>query len=146
MAAGLDGDRRPIGAQHDRAELVGAQNGRAGLGEVANAELPAFIARYRFFFNPIRYTSLGLSVIEAMMVGLPVVGLATTELVTVVRNGENGFVDTRPDALVAAMQALLASPQDAARLGANARRDAQERFGIERFVRDWMDVFARVAA
>lgn len=127
-------------------DLVGMASGDAGgLGEVANAELPAFMARYRFFFNPIRYTSLGLSIVEAMMIGLPVVGLATTELVTVIRNGDNGFVDTRLEPLVAGMQALIDAPHEAARLGANARRDAQARFGIERFVRDWVEVFARVA-
>jgi hypothetical protein len=127
-------------------DLVGMGSRDAGgLGEVPNAELPAFVARYRFFFNPIRYTSLGLSIIEAMMVGLPVVGLATTELVTVIRNGENGFVDTRFEPLIAAMQALVGDRQEAARLGENARRDALERFGIERFVRDWMEIFARVA-
>lgn len=126
-------------------DLVGMNSTEAGgLGEVDNVDLPSFIARYRLFFNPIRYTSLGLSIIEAMMVGLPVVGLATTELVTVIRNGENGFVDTRLSPLASAMNALLADPAEAARLGANARRDAEERFGIGRFVRDWLDVFARI--
>ncbi|HEY7293418.1 MAG TPA: glycosyltransferase family 1 protein, partial [Dehalococcoidia bacterium] len=33
-----------------------------GIGEIPPPKLPAFIARYRFFFNPIRYTSLGLAV------------------------------------------------------------------------------------
>ena len=83
-------------------------------------------------FNPIRYTSLGLAVIEAMLVGLPIVGLATTELVTVIRNGENGFVDTDPDSLVDCMQELLLDRRLAAQLGARARQTAQERFGIER--------------
>ncbi|MFL6719239.1 MAG: glycosyltransferase, partial [Burkholderiaceae bacterium] len=55
-----------------------------GLGEVQHAQLPAFAAQYRFLFNPIRYTSLGLAVLEAMMVGLPVVALATTEVSTVI--------------------------------------------------------------
>jgi hypothetical protein len=41
-----------------------------GIGEIRHHELPAFMARYRFFFNPIRYTSLGLSVCEAMMIGI----------------------------------------------------------------------------
>jgi len=40
----------------------------------------------RFFFNPIRYTSLGLAVCEAMMVGMPIIGLATTEMATTVQN------------------------------------------------------------
>lgn len=41
-----------------------------------------FAARYRFLFNPIRYTSLGLAVIEAMMIGMPVVALGTTDMVS----------------------------------------------------------------
>jgi glycosyltransferase involved in cell wall biosynthesis len=115
-----------------------------GLGEIRHAQLPAFAARYRFLFNPIRYTSLGLAVIEAMMVGLPVVALATTEVATVIENGRSGYVDTDVDALVERMQALLADPALARALGAGARRRAQERFGIGRFVDDWMRVFAEV--
>ena len=87
-----------------------------------------------------------MAIIEAMMVGLPVVGLATTELATVIRNGENGFVDTRLDRLAEAMKHLLAHPEEARRLGEAARRTAVERFGIERFVRDWMDAFALVTS
>ncbi|MED5619955.1 glycosyltransferase family 4 protein [Ideonella sp. BN130291] len=110
-----------------------------GHGEVGNAQLPGFMAKHRFFFNPIRYTSLGLSIIEAMMVGLPIVGLATTELVTVIRNGDNGFIDTRPERLVEAMQQLLKDPALARELGDAARRTAEERFNMPRFVADWLD-------
>ncbi|MFO7285871.1 MAG: glycosyltransferase family 4 protein [Gammaproteobacteria bacterium] len=115
-----------------------------GLGEVPHAELPKLMARYRFFFNPIRYTSLGLAVCEAMAVGLPVIGLATTEMVTVVENGVSGYVETRFDRLIAHMQRLLAYPDEAARLGAGARKTAERRFSIERFVRDWNDAFEEV--
>ena len=126
-------------------DLVGLGAARiGGLGEVANVELPAFMARYRFFFNPIRYTSLGLAIVEAMMAGLPVVGLATTELVSVIRDGDNGHVDTRPARLVEAMQRLLADPAEARRMGDNARRSALERFGIARFVHDWEALIARL--
>jgi len=115
-----------------------------GLGEVKLPQLPAFAARYRFFFNPIRYTSLGLAVCEAMLVGLPIVGLATTELVTVIENGVNGYLDTNIDTLIEWMHVLLREPAEAQRLGANARRYAQERFPIQRFARDWEDAFAYV--
>jgi glycosyltransferase involved in cell wall biosynthesis len=115
-----------------------------GLGEVLHAELPAFAARYRFLFNPIRYTSMGLAVIEAMMVGLPVVALATTEMVTVIRDGQNGFIGTDAARLVERMQALLADPELAFHLGQEARRTALARFNIARFVADWNDAFAQV--
>lgn len=123
-------------------ESVGA---RLCLGEVPHARLPQTMAAHRFLFNPIRYTSLGLAVIEAMMVGLPVVGLATTELVSVIRNGENGWIDTRPERLLDAMRRLLADRGLAAAWGAAARRDACERFGIGRFVDDWCALLREVA-
>lgn len=118
--------------------LVGMGAERVGGdGEIPNPQLPGFMAEHRFFFNPIRYTSLGLAVVEAMMVGLPIVGLATTEMVTVIRNGENGFVDTRIDRLIDAMRMLLADAESAREMGAAARETALSRFSIERFVDDW---------
>jgi hypothetical protein len=122
---------------------MGAQ-AAGGLGEVLHGELHGFEARYRFLFNPIRYTSMGLGVIEAMMVGLPVVALATTEMVTVIRDGLNGFIDTDPARLVERMRALLADRELARALGAQARRTALERFNIGRFVADWNAALAEV--
>jgi hypothetical protein len=113
-----------------------------GLGEVMHAQLPAFAARYRFFFNPIRYTSLGLAVIEAMLVGMPVVALATTEMASVIDDGANGFAATEPQRLVECMRSLLADVDLARQLGREARRRALERFGIDRFVRDWNRAFS----
>jgi len=126
--------------EHVPLDLVGiGSEALGGLGEIGHADLPKLLGRYRFFFNAIRYTSLGLAVCEAMAVGLPVVALATTEMATVVENGVSGLADTRVDRLVAHMQRLLAYPDEAARLGAGARRTAERRFSIERFVRDWND-------
>jgi glycosyltransferase involved in cell wall biosynthesis len=126
-------------------DLVGMGWEQAGgLREVPHAELPAFAARYRFFFNPIRYTSLGLAVCEAMMAGVPVIGLATTELATVIENGVSGYVDTNVAALVPRMQELLRDPAEARRLGEGARQRALERFNIRRFARDWEAAFALV--
>jgi glycosyltransferase involved in cell wall biosynthesis len=111
-----------------------------GIGEVPPPELAAFIARYRFFFHPIRYTSLGLAACEAMMLGMPVVALATTEMSTVVDNGVSGRIDTSVERLVEHMKELLADPELARRLGEEARRTARRRFSIERFVSDWDQV------
>lgn len=108
-----------------------------GLGEIRHALLPAFAARYRFLFSPVRYSSLGLAVIEAMMTGIPVVGLATTEMATAIVSGESGYVDTSVAALIVHMRELLRNPGLARHLGQNARRRARERFGIERFCADW---------
>ena len=115
-----------------------------GIGEVSQLELPRLMASHRFFFHPVRYTSLGLALIEAMLVGQPIVGLATTELATLIRSGNEGFVDNRPAALVDAMQQLLRDPGLAQEWGARGRALAQRRFGIDRFVADWMQLFHEV--
>lgn len=112
-----------------------------GLGEVPPTQLATMAARYRFFFQPVRYTSLNLAVCEAMMLGMPIVGLATTELATVVRHGINGYLDTDPRRLVAPMRRLLDSPALAARLGRKARQMARRRFSLRRFVREWDATF-----
>lgn len=119
---------------------------RGGIGEVSQERLPALVAQHRFFFHPARYTSLGLAVIEAMMIGVPVVGLATTELATVICSGQNGIIDTQPERLVLSMKALLRDPKGAMALGKAGRQTALERFHIDRFITDWLEVFATVTA
>ncbi|RZJ10474.1 MAG: glycosyltransferase [Rubrivivax sp.] len=123
---------------------MGSQTLPGGIGEISQLELPRLMAAYRFFFHPVRYTSLGLALIEAMMVGQPVVGLATTELSTVIRSGENGFIDNRPAALADAMQQLLRDPALARDWGEKGRALARERFNIDRFVTDWMQLLHEV--
>jgi hypothetical protein len=127
-------------------DLVGMDAEAAeGLGEIRNLELPGFMAGYRFFFNPIRYTSLGLAVVEAMSIGMPVLGLATTEMSRVIENRVSGYVDTDVHTLIEVMRELLAKPRLAREWGEAARHSARERFGIERFVRDWEAALSQVA-
>jgi glycosyltransferase involved in cell wall biosynthesis len=112
-----------------------------GFEDLPQVEIHERMRAYRFYFNPIRYTSLPLSVLEAMEIGLPVVALATTELVTVIKDGENGFIDTKVDNLVHKMRRLLSEPEEARRIGDEGRRTVRERFGLERFAADWEAAF-----
>lgn len=115
-----------------------------GLGDIPYRELHRRIGEYRFMFSPLRYTSLPLAVIEGLTIGMPVVALATTELPTVIEHGVSGYVSCNLDELIENMRGLLAHPDAARRIGANARQVAHERFGLERFARDWNAAFARV--
>lgn len=114
-----------------------------GMGDIPYAALPALLGRYRFLFSPMRYTSLPLAVIEAMTVGLPVVALPTTELPRVIEPGKTGYLASEPGELVAAMRYLLGHRAVARRMGERARQVAQQRFGLDRFVRDWNLAFER---
>jgi len=115
------------------------------LGDIRLAELHALLPSYRVLFNPIRYTSLGLAVCEAMALGVPVVGLATTEMATAVRNGINGYVETDLTKVAGHLRRLLHDRDEAAELSAGARRLARERFGIDRFAADWLALLQQAA-
>lgn len=130
-------ERIPLDAAGMGTEKLG------GLGDVPYRDLHHRMAAYRFLFSPMRYTSLPLAVIEAMTIGMPVVALATTELPAVIEDGVTGFVSCDPERLYGGMRRLLDDHDLARQMGANARRVAAARFGLDRFRRDWDAAFAR---
>jgi glycosyltransferase involved in cell wall biosynthesis len=127
-------------------DLVGMGSDGYGIGEVLHPDLPAFISDYRFFFNPIRYTSLGLAVCEAMMLGMPIVGLATTEMSVAIKNGYSGFIHTDINYLVDRMDYLLNDHAAALTMSKNAKESALTQFSIDRFTKQWEELFRRVIA
>ncbi len=115
-----------------------------GYEDVPQERLHDQVARRRVYVHPNRWTSLGLSLIEAMHVGLPVVAVATTEAFRAVPR-EAGACSTDVDELIEAARAYVAHPELARETGVRAREYARERFGIERFTSDWDDVLRGVA-
>jgi glycosyltransferase involved in cell wall biosynthesis len=124
---GLTGLHRRYGLDPDRVALY---------DDPPQAAMHAELARRRVYVHPVRWTSLGLSLLEAMHLGLPVVALATTEVVEAVP-AEAGVLSTRPGVLWDAVRTYL-HDEDAARLaGKAARAAALERYGLPRFLSDW---------
>jgi glycosyltransferase involved in cell wall biosynthesis len=121
-----------------------------GAGELGGVEDPpqdvlhTEMARRRAYLHPIRWTSLGLSLIEAMQLGMPVVVLATTEAVEAVPAGA-GVLSTRVEALSEGLRELVAQPELARERGLVARRAALERYGLERFLAEWDGLLEEVA-
>lgn len=103
----------------------------------------AELARRRVYLHLTRWTSLGLSLLEAMSLGMPVVALGTTEAAEAVPD-DAGVVSTRVDVLVEAARELLKDPAYARRMGAAARRYARQRYGDGRFLADWELIFGEV--
>ena len=114
-----------------------------GIEDLPQDRLHTELARRRCYLHPIRWTSLGLSLIEAMQLGMPVVALATTEAVEAIPP-QTGVISTRIDVLAEAARTFLRDPQAARDAGLAARTYALERFGLERFLADWDDLLAEV--
>ena len=113
------------------------------LGDLPQHLMHAEMARRRAYLHPLRWTSLGLSLIEAMHLGMPVVALATTEAVEAVPPG-TGYCSTDVDRLIGQLRDLVAEPELAWELGVEARAHALHRYGLERFLRDWDAVLEEV--
>jgi hypothetical protein len=127
-------------------DLFGMDAGSVGgIEDVPQHRLHDEMARRRVYLHPIRWTSLGLSLLEAMHLGMPVVALATTEAPEAVP-GEAGVISTRVDVLAGAAREFLADPDRAREAGRAARGAALERYGLERFLTDWDDLLAEVTA
>ncbi|MCU1446075.1 glycosyltransferase [Cryobacterium sp.] len=108
-------------------------------GDLPSGQLHAALARRRLYVHPARWTSLGLSLIEAMHLAMPVLVLATTEAVRAVPP-EAGAISTNVDELVATARVLLADPDEARRRGLLARRAALTHYGLALFLRRWDEV------
>jgi glycosyltransferase involved in cell wall biosynthesis len=113
--------------------------------DLSQADLHAEMAQRRFYVHPFRWTSLGLTLLEAMALGLPVVAVATTEVPEAVP-AEAGFVSNRIDVLREGIAALAADQDLARRMGEAAREAALTRYGLKRFLSDWDQVLEEVAA
>ncbi|MCA1192140.1 glycosyltransferase [Saccharopolyspora sp. 6V] len=108
-------------------------------------EMHRALARRRLYLHPYRWTSLGLALVEAMHLGMPVVALATTEAVEAVP-ADAGVLSTDPGALVVAVRALLADADLAREMGGAARRAALRRYPLSRFLADWDVLLKEVTA
>jgi glycosyltransferase involved in cell wall biosynthesis len=124
--------------------LAGAPGVRS-VADLAQERLHHEMARRRLYLHPVRWTSLGLSLLEAMHLGMPVVALATTEVVEAVPP-EAGVISTQVEVLADAARRLVADPEQARLMGKAARAATTARYGLERFLGDWDALLEEVGA
>lgn len=128
--------------------LCAEERGLAGLDRSRCADLPQdllhrAVGRHRAYLHPYRWTSLGLSLIEAMTIGMPVLALSTTEAPEAVP-AEAGVVTNDIDRLATAARSMLADPDDARHRGRAARAHALSRYSLPRFLEDWDRILLEV--
>ena len=116
-----------------------------GIEDLPQEQLHDEVARRRVYLHPYRWTSLGLALLEAMQLGMPVVALATTEVAEAVPP-EVGVVTNRLASLRQGLEAFVTEPEAAREAGRAARRACLSRYGLGRFLADWDALLEEVAA
>ncbi|WP_454198322.1 glycosyltransferase [Nocardia sp. Marseille-Q1738] len=114
-----------------------------GIGDVEQSALHPEMARRRVYLHTARWTSLGLSLLEAMHLAMPVVALATTEAVSAVPP-EAGAIASDVASLTAKFSELLHEPDLAVLAGKSGRQFALEHYGLDVFLRRWNSILAEV--
>jgi hypothetical protein len=116
-----------------------------GFDDPPQARLHAELPKRRVYLHPMRWTSLGLALIEAMQLGMPVVAFATTDAYEAVPPG-CGVLSTDVERLCFAMRSYGEDSEGARADGQRARTYALERYGLSRFLRAWDALIAEVTA
>ncbi len=137
-AFGIDADLLPDALHPSAAKVSFA-------GNLSPEDLYDAMAMRRAYLHLNRWTSLGLSLIQAMLLGMPVVVLDATEASRAVPP-DAGALSGDVEDLVQVARMLLCDREEAERRGQIGRRAALERYGIERFLGEWDAAFADAAS
>jgi glycosyltransferase involved in cell wall biosynthesis len=97
------------------------------------------VARRRVYLHTARWTSLGLSLVQAMYLGMPVVAVAST-MAPLVVPAEAGVVSADVKTLGYALEGFVTDLSAASAAGKAARDFAMAHFALERFLAEWDDV------
>ncbi|GAC1422922.1 MAG: glycosyltransferase family 4 protein [Actinomycetota bacterium] len=129
----------PLGmlpVHRDQAHRMGVANAIRWLGPIAPAEAPALFARSSVFCQPSDGEPFGMTILEAMASGRPIVATNAGGVPGFVNNGEHGrLVAPRdPESLANALIETLASNDDAMRMGTTNRNAAVAHYDWERVV------------
>ncbi len=103
------------------------------------------LARRGVYVHTARWTSLGLSLIEAMHLGMPVVAVAATEAVRAVP-ADAGVLTTEVAELLSVTVDLADHVGRARELGLRGRAAALAHYGLGRFLADWDGVLEGVVS
>ncbi|MCV7215608.1 glycosyltransferase [Mycobacterium crocinum] len=121
------------------------RNRVTGLGDMPTARLWSEVAHRRVYLHTARWTSLGLSLVEAMFLGMPIVAVASTMAPLVVPE-EAGVVSADVAVLGRALNEYLVEETAAEIAGKAARSFALAHFGLGRFLSQWDDVIESLCA
>jgi hypothetical protein len=110
-----------------------------GKGDVGAPRLLHQVARRRVYLHTARWTSLGLSLVEAMYLGMPVVAVAAT-MAPLVVPAEAGVVSADVATLAYALEGFVTDLAAASAAGKAARDFARAHFALDRFLTEWDDV------
>jgi glycosyltransferase involved in cell wall biosynthesis len=109
-------------------------------------DVASILPTFDLFVSPSRSEPFGLSIVEAMAAGVPVVATMSEGACEIIEDDQTGHLVPIGDveALASAIGGLLSDAKERNRLSDNARRAVRERFSLERMLEATEEVYRQV--
>lgn len=116
------------------------------LGRVPHEDMPKWYQSSSVVVNPSLSESFGISIVEGMASGVPVVGAKVGGMLETIADGETGLLvkPERPDLLADAVISLLENPRTSVEMGGKGRRRVVEHFSWRARVDRLVSIYDRV--
>ncbi|MBV0891207.1 glycosyltransferase family 4 protein [Paracoccus sp. Z118] len=139
-------NRAFVGELTARAEAAGLGSRIRFLGEIPWEEVVRHYQALDLFAAPARWEGFGLTPLEAMACGVPVIASRAGAYETLIRDGETGSLIPREDvgALAGALERWVADDEGRARAGEAARSHVFRNHAIEGEARAIVDVYLKL--
>jgi mannosyltransferase len=131
---------------HDRIQIAGLSDRFIFMGEQPPSRMPALMRSLSLLVAPARYEGYGMTPLEAMASGVPVVAANTGVYDQIIEEGRTGHVIPVGD-LNALSDAILKVTGDLTslrRMGAEARRTAVSKLSLQQEAAGYGDLFNRL--
>lgn len=120
-------------------KLIGENPGLSTSAPSTEALIDA-IRSSKFYLNTAKWSTLPMSMVEAMMIGCPVITTSYLEAGRIIKHGENGFIADSPKEMIKYAKILLNDYDVAKQIGENGRKSAMEIFKLDKFIEQWSNV------
>ncbi len=138
------GEGELMGLLRDRASQLGVDNAIIFAG--FQPDVHRYISAFDVFVAPSVMEGLNTSILDAMMLGRPVVATTAGGIPEIIEHEKTGLLvpPANPEALAAAIVELLKDPEKAERLARAGQERVVEEFSAERMVEGTIAVYERL--
>lgn len=144
----LFGGDGPIERYAEIAKKLGVFDRCEFCGWVTGEDKEELFDRAAAYCLPSKNEGMPMGVLEAMSYGIPPIATPVGGIPQIINDGLNGFIVPINDeeALSDTLCKLMDSPSLRKRIGENARRTIEERFGIDRFYEKLSGIYGLIAS
>lgn len=115
------------------------------MGYIPNNEVPLALHKMTIFCVTSPHESFGVSVVEAMAAGLPVVATNVDGFKEVMENGQTGIIveNNNTTGIASALKLLILNPTISKQFGVNGRNRVKKLYNWDKNVENMLDVYEK---